>query len=305
MPPQVMQENSSGLQIRRVEPQQTLSALSGACSPASAEPGLLAGLKTIADRGERRSRARSLGIPPVSRSAAPASFTIAGLVGNLVAQLYSGCGRTEPSPSSSSPKIFGRHLPQPIDLALRISAPFFRSRQTPEREEPEAAQPHEARSFGVGTGVRKTAFAGGRQIRTVGPISGKNPLRGSGRALAMPRPCPSVRLQRVSQLLSLMSVTGEQRIGYCGGNQCSGPGGLPLSLSCWRSSGAPLQQSGRDNCQTCRISKTSPAIPVACTDQTCRKQLPGPFSHGRGTESSNPSLGMDRTPAKLPFLGCA
>ena len=89
----------------------------------------------------------------------------------------------------------------------------------------------------------------------------------------LPRPCPSVRLQRVSQLLSLMSVTDERRIGYCGGNQCSGPGGLPLSLSCWRSSGAPLQQSGRDRRQTCRISKTSPAIPVACTDQTCRKQL--------------------------------
>jgi len=51
-----------------------------------------------------------------------------------------------------------------------------------------------------------------------------------GRALAMPRPCPSVRLQRVSQLLSLMSVTDERRIGYCGGNQCSGPGGLPLSV---------------------------------------------------------------------------
>ena len=49
----------------------------------------------------------------------------------------------------------------------------------------------------------------------------------------LPRPCPSVRLQRVSQLLSLMSVTDERRIGYCGGNQCSGPGGLPLSLSCW------------------------------------------------------------------------
>jgi hypothetical protein len=89
----------------------------------------------------------------------------------------------------------------------------------------------------------------------------------------LPRPCHSVRLQRVSQLLSLMSVTDERRIGYCGGNQCSGPGGLPLSLSCWRSSGAPLQQSGRDRRQTCRISKTSPAIPVACTDQTCRKQL--------------------------------
>ena len=89
----------------------------------------------------------------------------------------------------------------------------------------------------------------------------------------LPRTCPSVRLQRVPQLLSLMSVTDERRIGYCGGNQCSGPGGLPLSLSCWRSSGAPLQQSGRDRRQTCRISKTSPAIPVACTDQTCRKQL--------------------------------
>jgi hypothetical protein len=74
-------------------------------------------------------------------------------------------------------------------------------------------------------------------------------------------------------LLTLMSVTDERRIGYCGGNQCSGPGGLPLSLSCWRSSGAPLQQSGRDRRQTCRISKTSPAISVACTDQTCRKQL--------------------------------
>ena len=37
-----------------------------------------------------------------------------------------------------------------------------------------------------------------------------------GRALAMPRPCPSVRLQQVSQLLSLMSVTDERRIGYCG-----------------------------------------------------------------------------------------
>src|ERR1700730_15299097 len=79
--------------------------------------------------------------------------------------------------------------------------------------------------------------------------------------------------QRVSQLLTLMSVTDERRIGYCGGNQCSGPGGLPLSPSCWRSSGAPLQQSGRDRRQTCCISKTSPAIPVACTDQTCRKQL--------------------------------
>jgi hypothetical protein len=89
----------------------------------------------------------------------------------------------------------------------------------------------------------------------------------------LPHPCPSVRLERVSQLLSLMSVTDERRIGYCGGNQCSGPGGLPLSLSCWRSSGAPLQQSGRDRRQTCRISKTSPAISVACTDQTCRKQL--------------------------------
>ena len=61
----------------------------------------------------------------------------------------------------------------------------------------------------------------------------------------LPRPCPSVRLQRVSQLFSLMSVTDERRIGYCGGNQCSGPGGLPLSLSCWRSSGAPLQQSAK------------------------------------------------------------
>ena len=34
----------------------------------------------------------------------------------------------------------------------------------------------------------------------------------------------------VSQLLSLMSVTDERRIGYCGGNQCFCPGGLPLSV---------------------------------------------------------------------------
>ena len=157
MPPQVMQQISSGFK----SPEWNLSNSIGP-DPALARRHRRSRAYLPASRpspleGERRSRARSLGIPPVSRSAAPASFTIAGLVGESVAQLYSGCGRTETLAILLVAKIFGRHPPQPIDLALWISAPFFLSRQTPEREgQFEAGPTPRGAQLRRPTGVRTT-----------------------------------------------------------------------------------------------------------------------------------------------------